>query len=127
MIGDNLRDIYHQTKWALVLRGVLSIIVGVFIISRPMESVAAFALIIALWALFDGVVNIVRSFNLRGVVSHWWVLLVSGIISVNKARVAGIDRDQTKTGDDRRIRYAHERWPFSSGSSCCEPDSRRLA
>ena len=29
--------------------------------------------------------------------------LVNGIISVNKARVAGIDRDQTKTGDDRRI------------------------
>jgi len=82
MIGDNLRDIYHQTKWALVLRGVLSIVVGVFIISRPMASVAAFALIIALWALFDGVVNIVRSFNLRGVVRHWWILLVSGIISV---------------------------------------------
>jgi integrase len=29
--------------------------------------------------------------------------LVNGIISVNKARVAGIDCDQTKTGDDRRI------------------------
>jgi integrase len=29
--------------------------------------------------------------------------LVSGIISVNKARVAGIDRCQTKTGEDRRI------------------------
>jgi integrase len=29
--------------------------------------------------------------------------LVNGIVSVNKARVAGIDRDQTKTGDDRRI------------------------
>ena len=28
---------------------------------------------------------------------------MSGIISVNKTRVAGIDRDQTKTGDDRRI------------------------
>jgi len=29
--------------------------------------------------------------------------LVNGIISVNKARVAGIDRCQTKTGHDRRI------------------------
>jgi integrase len=29
--------------------------------------------------------------------------LVNGIISVNKARVAGIDRCQTKTGEDRRI------------------------
>ena len=29
--------------------------------------------------------------------------LVNGIVSVNKARVAGIDRCQTKTGNDRRI------------------------
>jgi integrase len=29
--------------------------------------------------------------------------LVNGIISVNKARVAGIDRCQTKTGEDRRV------------------------
>jgi integrase len=29
--------------------------------------------------------------------------LMNGIVSVNKARVAGIDRCQTKTGEDRRI------------------------
>jgi integrase len=29
--------------------------------------------------------------------------LVNGIISVNKARVAGVDRCQTKTGEDRRV------------------------
>lgn len=29
--------------------------------------------------------------------------LVNGIVSVNKARVAGVDRCQTKTGEDRRI------------------------
>jgi integrase len=29
--------------------------------------------------------------------------LVQGIISVNKARVSGVDRDKTKTGEDRRV------------------------
>jgi integrase len=29
--------------------------------------------------------------------------LVNGVVSINKARVAGIDRCQTKTGEDRRI------------------------
>jgi integrase len=29
--------------------------------------------------------------------------LVNGIISVNKARVAGVERSQTKTGEDRRV------------------------
>jgi integrase len=29
--------------------------------------------------------------------------LVRGIVSVNKARVSGVDRDKTKTSEDRRI------------------------
>jgi len=36
--------------------------------------------------------------------------LANAILSVNKARVAGIDRDQTKTGDDRRITLCPRAW-----------------
>jgi integrase len=35
---------------------------------------------------------------------------VNGIVSVNKARVAEIDRDQTKTGEDRRIALCRRAW-----------------
>ena|ERR1700704_747982 len=82
MIGDEIKGLYHDTKWALIVRGALSVIVGIAIIARPMESVAALALVIALWSLFDGTVNIVRSFEVRGVAPHWWVLLLSGIVGV---------------------------------------------
>ena len=77
MIANDLKS-----KWALALRGLLSLIVGILIIARPMASVAALALVIAIWSLFDGVVNIVRSFTVRGVVAHWWVLRLGGIVSV---------------------------------------------
>jgi uncharacterized membrane protein HdeD (DUF308 family) len=82
MIGDEIKSLYHQTKWALILRGLLSVIVGITIIARPMASVAALALVIAIWSLFDGTVNVVRSFQVRGVAPHWWVLLLSGIVGV---------------------------------------------
>jgi len=82
MIASDLQNAYNQTKWALILRGLLSAAVGIAILARPMASVGALALVIALWALFDGMVNIVRSFNLRGIVQHWWVVLLSGIVSV---------------------------------------------
>jgi uncharacterized membrane protein HdeD (DUF308 family) len=82
MIADDIKSIYHRSKWALVLRGVLSIIVGIVVISRPLASVAALALIIAFWAVFDGVVNIVRAFQVRGIAPHWWVMLVGGVVSV---------------------------------------------
>ena len=60
MIASEIQKAYNQTKWALVLRGLLSLAVGIAILVRPMASVAALALVIALWSLFDGIVNIVR-------------------------------------------------------------------
>ena len=82
MVGDEIQKVYNQSKWALVLRGLLSLLVGIAILTRPMPSVAALALVIALWALFDGSVNVVRAFQVRQIAPHWWVLLISGIVSV---------------------------------------------
>jgi uncharacterized membrane protein HdeD (DUF308 family) len=82
MIASEIQKAYNQTKWALLLRGLLSLAVGIVILARPMDSVVALALVIALWSLFDGIVGIVRSFTLRGIVQHWWVLLLAGIVGV---------------------------------------------
>jgi uncharacterized membrane protein HdeD (DUF308 family) len=82
MITDDIKSAYHRSKWALVLRGLYGLAIGVFILSRPVESVAAFALVIALWALLDGIADIVRAFTLRGLAPHWWVLLLTGTVSV---------------------------------------------
>jgi uncharacterized membrane protein HdeD (DUF308 family) len=82
VIANDITSFYHQAKWAVLLRGLLSLIVGILIVARPLESVAALALVIALWSLIDGFVNIVRAFALRGVMAHWGVLLLGGVISV---------------------------------------------
>jgi uncharacterized membrane protein HdeD (DUF308 family) len=67
--------------WAVVIRGLLALSVGILILARPMDSVAALALVIALYALMQGIVTIVHAFELRQIAAHWWVLLLSGIIS----------------------------------------------
>jgi uncharacterized membrane protein HdeD (DUF308 family) len=79
---DDLKQAYHRAWWALVLRGVLGLAVGVFILARPLDSVAALALVIAWWALFSGSVEIVHAFELRKLMRHWWVLLLSGLVGV---------------------------------------------
>jgi uncharacterized membrane protein HdeD (DUF308 family) len=71
-----------RTWWALGINGVLAIIVGILVIARPLESVAAFALVIALWALMHGIVRIVQALDLRSLVPHWGIVLVTGIIDV---------------------------------------------
>jgi uncharacterized membrane protein HdeD (DUF308 family) len=74
--------VYRRTWWALVLRGLLGIASGAVILWRPLESVAALALVIAVWAIFSGSVQIVQALDLRQVFSRWWVVLVSGLVSV---------------------------------------------
>jgi len=82
MIGDNIHTVYTRTKWALALRGIFGLLLGIFILARPLASVAALALIIAIWALLDGVTSIMRGFAVRRVATHWWVLLLTGVVSV---------------------------------------------
>ena len=81
-MGDEIKNVYNRVKWGLVIRGLFGIALGIFIMARPLDSVAVLALVIAIWALVDGIVNIVRAFELRAIVKHWWALLVSGIIGV---------------------------------------------
>lgn len=81
-MSNDIKTLYNRVKWGLVIRGLFGIALGIFIIARPIESVAALALVIAIWALIDGIVNIVHAFELRAIVKHWWVPLLSGIVSV---------------------------------------------
>ena len=81
-MSDEITDVYHRAKWALALRGLIGVAVGIIIFARPLASVAALALVIALWALFDGIVRIVHAFELRPVAAHWWVLLLTGLVGV---------------------------------------------
>lgn len=81
MLAEELRHAYHHTRWSLVVRGLISVALGVLIIARPLASVAALALVIAIWALVSGVAQIVNAVELRRALPHWWLLLIGGVIS----------------------------------------------
>ncbi|HEY2165498.1 MAG TPA: DUF308 domain-containing protein [Gemmatimonadaceae bacterium] len=81
-MSELIRTAYRRTWWALVLRGLLGIAIGVLIFWRPLDSIATLALLIAWWALFGGVVQLVHAFALRSVFPKWWVLLLSGLIGI---------------------------------------------
>jgi len=82
MTDNPIESVYRRTWWALVLRGLLGIALGIVILWRPLDSVAGFALAIALWAVFSGAVQIVHAIELKPLFSGWWVTLLSGIVSV---------------------------------------------
>jgi len=72
--------------WALALRGILSILVGILAITRPGVTLAAIVLLIGAYMFVDGVFAIMAS--LRGMRrgDRWGWMLVEGILGI----VAGI-------------------------------------
>jgi uncharacterized membrane protein HdeD (DUF308 family) len=81
MATDLIQSAYRRTWWSLFIRGLLALAIGLLILWRPMASIASFALVIAIWALFSGIVQIVHAFDLRPLYQHWWVMLLSGLVS----------------------------------------------
>lgn len=82
MASNPIQSAYRRTWWSIVLRGIFGVALGAIILLRPIESIASFALVIAIWAFFSGVVQIVHAIDLRAVFSQWWALLLSGLVSV---------------------------------------------
>ena len=81
MIGDTLKQAVHRGWWSLVIRGLLALVLGILIFVKPFDSIAAFALVIAVWALVAGITEIVHAIDLKPFFRSWWVLLLSGLIS----------------------------------------------
>lgn len=82
MTTDIIQSAYRHAWWGLVVRGLLGIAIGVVIMWRPFESVAVFALFIAIYAVFSGIVQIAHALDLRPVFDHWWLMLLGGLVSI---------------------------------------------
>jgi uncharacterized membrane protein HdeD (DUF308 family) len=81
MIAGDVKAAYNRSKWGIALRGLFGIIIGLVILTRPIASVAAVALVVALWAMVEGIIAIMHAFELRATVSHWWLVLLTGVVS----------------------------------------------
>lgn len=82
MTTELIQSIYRRAWWGLVVRGLLAVAIGAVILWRPLESVAAFALFIALYAMLSGIVQVVHALDLRPVLDRWWLMLLGGLVSI---------------------------------------------
>ena len=67
--------------WALLIEGVIGIIVGILTFAWPAITAIALLYLIAAWAIFTGVFEIVAGIRLRKVVAKEWFLLLMGALS----------------------------------------------
>ncbi|MBB1115925.1 DUF308 domain-containing protein [Stenotrophomonas sp. W1S232] len=69
-------------RWLLALWGVLGIAVGVLTFIEPMRTAMVLILLMALWAVLIGVVQLLAAWRLRQVMPGEWLLAVLGLLSL---------------------------------------------
>ena len=82
LASDNLSGALARNWWMLLLRGVMAIAFAVLTWMQPGISLTALVLVFGIYAVADGVMGVWAAFSGREQNSHWWVLLLGGLVSV---------------------------------------------
>ncbi len=72
----------HASFWTLLISAVLAVLIGVLLLVFPLHGALALALLLGIWFLIHGVIQIGISIQMRHYSSNWGLMLISGIISV---------------------------------------------
>ena len=67
--------------WALLIEGVIGIITGILTFTWPAITAVALLYLIAFWAIFTGIFEIVAGIRLRKVIANEWLLISMGVLS----------------------------------------------
>jgi uncharacterized membrane protein HdeD (DUF308 family) len=68
--------------WAIVLRGVVALVLGLMAFVWPGLTLAALVLLFGAYALCDGVAAIILGITEYGNRDRWWATLVGGVVSI---------------------------------------------
>lgn len=80
MLADS--QLANHSTWALVTRGVLSIIFGLVALFVPGIALLAFILVFGIYAIIDGVIALIWAFREIRSGVHWIALLLEGLAGV---------------------------------------------
>jgi uncharacterized membrane protein HdeD (DUF308 family) len=68
--------------WALLIEGIVGIIAGLIAFVWPGLTALALLLVIAVWAILTGALEVAAAVRLRKVIENEWALIFAGVLSV---------------------------------------------
>ena len=71
-----------KAMWQVILIGIPGVVAGIFTFVAPGITAIALLLLIAVWAVANGVFQIAAGIRLRKEISNEWLLILSGVLSV---------------------------------------------
>jgi uncharacterized membrane protein HdeD (DUF308 family) len=77
-----LANILSRYWWMTLLRGVVGILFGIMLFTRPGISLVSLVLVFGAYALVDGLFNVVTAIGGRKEHPSWWILLLAGLAGI---------------------------------------------
>jgi len=71
-----------KPMWQIVLVGIVGIAAGIFTFVQPGVTAVALLILIAAWAIVNGVFEIAAAIRLRKEIENEWLLILSGVLSI---------------------------------------------
>jgi uncharacterized membrane protein HdeD (DUF308 family) len=68
--------------WALLIEGVIGVLAGVLTFAWPAITAIVLLYVIAFWAIFTGIFELIAGIRLRKNISNEWLLLLTGVLSL---------------------------------------------
>lgn len=68
--------------WAFLIEGVIGIIAGIVTFAWPAITALVLLYVIAFWAIFTGVFEIIAGIRLRKAITNEWLLIAMGVLSL---------------------------------------------
>jgi uncharacterized membrane protein HdeD (DUF308 family) len=68
--------------WALLIEGLIGIVAGILTFAWPAITAIVLLYVIAFWAIFTGIFEIIAGIRLRKAITNEWLLLLMGVLSL---------------------------------------------
>jgi uncharacterized membrane protein HdeD (DUF308 family) len=82
MVSGVSRSRYSSSWWVFLVEGFISLVAGVIVLLQPDLAGLALVIVIAVWAILTGILEIVAAIRLRREIRDEWMLGFGGFLSV---------------------------------------------
>jgi uncharacterized membrane protein HdeD (DUF308 family) len=82
MMSGLISSKYSRRWWVFLLEGLISVAAGAIALVRPDIASLVLVLLIAAWAVFTGILELVAAIRLRREITNEWMLGLSGFVSI---------------------------------------------
>lgn len=77
-----LANILSRYWWMTLLRGIIAILFGFFVVAQPGISLVALTMVFGAFAFVDGVGSLASAFGSRTEHESWWIMLLWGLCGI---------------------------------------------